>query len=380
MTNIHSTKFLYAYYWRVARMYSQPIPDKYYKLTEQEVDERIYKAKEELGNRLVILGHHYQRDEVIRFADYRGDSLKLSQLASSRPEVDYIVFCGVHFMAESADILSGDHQKVNLPDLNAGCHMADMADLDLVEECWEQLNDVVGDEIMPITYINCTADLKAFVGQHDGAVCTSSNAGAILEWGTTQKDRLLFFPDQHLGRNTGVKYGIDLDEMILWDPYEDLGGNTEEEIEKSKLILWKGCCPVHQLFTTKQIKRLREQIPDIQILVHPECRYEVVQESDLNGSTAFIIKTIEEAPAGSSWGIGTEMHLVTRLAQEHQDKFITSIDPNMCLCTTMNRIDAPHLLWSLENLLEDEVVNQISVPQDISYWAKASLDRMLDIT
>ena len=360
-------------------MYSQPIPDKYYKLTEYELGERIALAKKELADQVVILGHHYQRDEVIQFADYRGDSFKLSQLAASRSRADYIVFCGVHFMAESADILSADHQKVSLPDINAGCHMADMADLDLVEECWEQLTDVCGDSTIPITYMNSAADLKAFCGENEGAVCTSSNAVAVMDWAFAKKEKLLFFPDEHLGRNTGVGRGIDLDEMILWNPSEDMGGNTEEAVEAAKLILWQGNCPIHQLFHPKQIDRLRQEIPDIKILVHPECRYEVVQKSDLNGSTAFILKTIEEAPAGSKWGIGTEMHLVNRLAQEHPDKWITSIDPNMCLCTTMNRIDGPHLLWSLENLLDGEVVNQITVEPEIAHWAKVALDRMLGI-
>ena len=360
-------------------MYSQPIPDKYYKLTQYELDERIALMKEELADQVVILGHHYQRDEVIQFADYRGDSFKLSQLAASRSGADYIVFCGVHFMAESADILSADHQKVSLPDLNAGCHMADMADLDLVEECWEQLTDVCGDSTIPITYMNSAADLKAFCGENEGAVCTSSNALAVMDWAFAKKDKLLFFPDEHLGRNTGVMRGINLNEMILWNPSEDMGGNTEEAVERAKLILWQGNCPIHQLFTPKQIDRLRQEVPDVKILVHPECRYEVVQKSDLNGSTAFILKTIEEAPAGSKWAIGTEMHLVNRLAQEHPDKWITSIDPNMCLCTTMNRIDAPHLLWTLENLLDDEVVNQITVEPEIAHWAKVALGRMLEI-
>ncbi len=360
-------------------MYSQPIPEKYYKLTQQEIDERILANKAELGEKLVILGHHYQRDEVIQFADYRGDSFKLSQLAASRSQADYIVFCGVHFMAESADILSASHQKVSLPDINAGCHMADMADLDLVEDCWEQLTDVCGDNTIPITYMNSAADLKAFCGENEGAVCTSSNSSAIMDWAFNKKEKLLFFPDEHLGRNTGVAHGINLEDMILWKPNEEMGGNSEEEVEKAKLILWQGNCPIHQLFTPKQINRLRQDVPEIQILVHPECRYEVVQMADLSGSTAYIIKVIEEAPAGSKWGIGTEMHLVNRLADQHPDKWITSIDPSMCLCTTMNRVDAPHLLWILENLLDDEVINHITVEPDISYWAKVALDRMLQI-
>jgi quinolinate synthase len=360
-------------------MFYQPIPEKYYQLSEEELDQKLAEAKADLGNRLVILGHHYQRDEVIKFADFTGDSFKLSQLAASRKDADYIVFCGVHFMAESADILSAPHQKVILPDMNAGCHMADMADLDLVEECWEQLMDVCPDEVAPITYMNSAANLKAFCGENGGAVCTSSNTKAILNWSYAQKEKVLFFPDEHLGRNTALKMNLDLSQMIVWDPQKELGGNREAEIAKAKLILWKGYCPVHLLFKPKQVMRMREIFPDIRVIVHPECSMEVVQLSDMDGSTEFIIKTVTEAPSGSKWAVGTELHLVNRLAKNNPDKLVVSLDPNMCLCTTMNRIDAPHLYWALDHLLQGVVVNQITVPEDIAKWARVALDRMLAI-
>lgn len=360
-------------------MYFVPIDEKYYRMRADELDARIAAAKHDLGDRLVILGHHYQSDEVIKFADYRGDSFKLSQMAAAKKEAEYIVFCGVHFMAESADILSGPTQRVMLPDLKAGCHMADMADIDAVEDCWDDLQQAVGDTVVPITYMNSAADLKAFVGRNHGAVCTSSNARAILEWSFQQKQRVLFFPDEHLGRNVGWEMGVPLDEMILWDPAKPRGGNTDEAIQASRIILWKGNCPVHQLFNAKHIQRLREVFPDIQILVHPECKHEVVKHADLSGSTGFIVKTIEEAAPGSKWAIGTELHLVNRLAKEHPDKFIVSVDPNMCLCTTMNRIDPPHLAWVMENLVEGKVVNEIKVADDVAEWALIALNRMLEI-
>ena len=360
-------------------MYFVPINEKYYRMREDELDARIWAAKETLGDRLVILGHHYQSDEVIKFADHRGDSFKLSQIAASKKEAEYILFCGVHFMAESADILSGPTQRVMLPDLKAGCHMADMADIDSVEDCWDDLQEAVGDTVLPITNMNSAADLKGFVGRNQGAVCTSSNARAILEWAFDLKQRVLFFPDEHLGRNVGWEMGVPLDEMIIWDPAKAFGGNTVEEIEASRIILWKGNCPVHQLFNEKHIQRLREVFPDIKILVHPECKHEVVRQADLSGSTGFIVKTIEEAKPGSKWAIGTELHLVNRLAKEHPDKFIVSVDPNMCLCTTMNRIDLPHLAWVMENLVEGKVVNEIKVADDIAEWAIIALNRMLDI-
>ncbi|GIX05974.1 MAG: quinolinate synthase A [Candidatus Poribacteria bacterium] len=361
-------------------MYFVPIDQKYYRMPEEELVERIWAAKRQLGDRLVILGHHYQRDEVIQFADYTGDSFKLSQLAAGRKEAEFIIFCGVHFMAESADILSADHQKVILPDLKAGCHMADMAELEDVEECWYDLQSVVGDTVVPITYMNSAADLKAFVGENGGAVCTSSNARAVLEWAFAQKERALFFPDEHLGRNVGYTMGIPLEQMVVWDPRKPLGGNTKEQLRNAQIILWKGHCPVHQLFNEKHIHRLREVFPDIKILVHPECKFEVVKNADYVGSTEYIRKTIEQAEPGSKWAIGTELHLVNRLANQHPDKFIISVDPNQCLCTTMNRIDLQHLAWAIENLAQGRVVNQIVVPKEIARWALVALDRMLAIT
>ena len=361
-------------------MYFTPIPERYYERSDEELEHRIREVKSDLGDRLVILGHHYQRDEVIQFADYRGDSFKLSQLAAARPDAEYIVFCGVHFMAESADILSGLHQKVILPDLKAGCHMADMADLEAVEACWMDLMSVVGDTVMPITYMNSAADMKAFVGANGGAVCTSSNARALLEWAFAHKERVLFFPDEHLGRNVGWSMDVPLDKMIVWNPRADLGGNTKEQIRDSQILLWKGNCPVHQLFTAKHVRRLRETFPEITVLVHPECNHEVVKSSDLHGSTEYIIQQIEAAPAGSKWAIGTELHLVNRLAKEHPDKFIVSLDPNMCLCTTMNRIDLQHMCWVMDNLAEGVVVNQVEVPGDVASDALLALNRMLAIT
>lgn len=360
-------------------MFYQPIPEKYYQFSEEELDSKIAEAKAKLGSRLVILGHHYQRDEVIKFADFTGDSFKLSQLAASRKDAEYIVFCGVHFMAESADVLSAPHQKVILPDMNAGCHMADMADLDLVEECWTQLMEISPDEVVPITYMNSAANLKSFCGEHSGAVCTSSNVKGILNWSYAQKDKALFFPDEHLGRNSALKMKLDMSQMRIWDPQKELGGNSEEEIAKSKLILWKGYCPVHMLFKPKQVMRMREIFPDITVIVHPECSMEVVQLSDMDGSTEFIIKTITEAPSGTKWAVGTELHLVNRLAKNNPDKLVVSLDPNMCLCTTMNRIDAPHLYWVLDHLLQGVVVNHITVPEEIAKWARVALDRMLAI-
>jgi quinolinate synthase len=361
-------------------MFQMPLPPKYLKLSETETDAKIAEAKADLGPSTVILGHHYQRDEVIKFADYRGDSFKLSQLAAGRKEANYIVFCGVHFMAESADILSGPHQQVVLPDMSAGCSMADMADIDQVEECWETLNEVCQDKIVPITYMNSAANLKAFCGRWGGAVCTSSNAKAVIKWAFGQGDRLLFFPDQHLGRNTAVKMGYALDDMVVWDPYKDLGGNGLEKIKDSPIVLWKGHCSVHQRFTTDQVKRAREAHPDIRVIVHPECKYEVVQMADEDGSTEYIIKRVTESPPGSKWAVGTEIHLVHRLAKENPDKLVMSLDDCVCVCATMYRIDPSHLLWSLDNLREGRVVNRISVPPDVAEQARVALDRMLSIT
>jgi len=358
--------------------YQEPLPTAYTTLTAAELDERIGRAKAKLGERLVILGHHYQRDEVVRFADFRGDSLKLSQQAASRTEAEYIVFCGVHFMAESADILSAPHQQVILPDLNAGCSMADMADLDQVEECWDALAAEGRGTLVPITYINSTAAIKAFCGREGGAICTSSNAGAVLRWGFEQGERILFLPDEHLGRNTGVKLGIPLDRMAVWDPLAgQLVGRNGPDPAAYRLILWKGYCSVHQRFTVEQVERVRREIPDVRVIVHPECPYEVVQAADDSGSTEYILRAVRESAPGTKWAIGTEWHLVNRLRQEEADKTIVYLDDCVCYCATMYRIDRPHLLWALENLCEGRVVNRISVPEETAAWARVALDRML---
>lgn len=353
--------------------------EEYLTLGEAELDERIEKAKKKLGDRAVILGHHYQRDDVIRHADIVGDSFKLAQMASRRPEAEYLIFCGVHFMAESADILSAGHQRVILPDLAAGCSMADMAGLEQVETAWEQLNDLGITSVIPITYMNSAADIKAFCGRHDGVVCTSSNAVPLFDWALKQREKLFFFPDEHLGRNTGVRFGIPLDQMVVWDPRLELGGNTPEQLKRARIILWKGFCSVHGRFLPRHVDEKRAEYPGIKILVHPECRYEVVAKSDLNGSTEFIIKTIDEAPAGSKWAVGTELNLVNRLVNRHQDKMVTLLAPDLCMCATMFRIAPENLLWSLENLVEGHVVNQIKVDDETALWAKVALDRMLQI-
>ena len=351
--------------------------DEYVNLSESELARRIEEVRRQLGNRLVILGHHYQRDDVICHADITGDSFKLSKLAAERKEAEYIVFCGVHFMAESADILAAPHQKVILPDLAAGCSMADMAALDQVETAWEQLTEIGIASMMPITYMNSAANIKAFCGKNGGAVCTSSNAVPLFKWALGQKEKLFFFPDEHLGRNTGVKFGIPLDKMVVWDPRLELGGNTPEELLAAKLILWKGFCSVHGRFLPRHVDDRRREYPGINILVHPECRYEVVAKSDLNGSTEYIIKTIREAPAGSKWAVGTELNLVNRLANTHPDKFVTLLAPDLCMCATMFRIAPENLLWSLENLAEGNVVNQITVDEETAHYARVALDRML---
>lgn len=355
-----------------------PLPESILQLSEAEVEARIAEARRELDGRLVILGHHYQRDEVIQFADYRGDSLKLSQQAASRSEAEFIVFCGVHFMAESADILSAPHQKVLLPDLNAGCSMADMADLAQVEECWEELIRAGRGRLIPVTYINSSAAIKAFCGQHDGIVCTSSNALRVLQWAYERGDQVLFLPDEHLGRNSGVKLGIPLEEMAVWDPLQEQGGLTKDQMCR-RLILWRGFCSVHQRFTVDQIRRARAQYPDVRVVVHPECSYEVVQAADDSGSTEYIIRVVTEGEPNTTWGIGTEIHLVHRLAQEHPDKTIFCLDDCVCFCATMYRIDPPHLLWTLENLLQGRIVNQIIVPEETAHWARVALDRMLAV-
>ncbi|MSQ26335.1 MAG: quinolinate synthase NadA [Dehalococcoidia bacterium] len=355
------------------------LPKKYMGLADEEYTARILAAKAKLGTKLVILGHHYQRDEIIRFADFRGDSLNLARNAAEHPEAEYIVFCGVHFMAESADILSGPHQKVILPNMSAGCSMADMAPTDDVLQCWDELQAIAGvqGQVTPVTYINSTAALKAFCGINEGAVCTSSNAKAILAWALKQRPKVLFFPDQHLGRNTAFAMGIPLDEMVVWDPVQPLGGNSEETLRKARILLWKGHCSVHKRFTVEQVREARAKHPGIKILVHPECTLEVVQEADYTGSTEYIVKTVRESAAGSQWAIGTEINLVNRLAKEHRDKLVFCLDPVICPCSTMYRIHPAYLAWVLEEMAEGRVVNQVAVPEQIAHWAKVALGRML---
>ena len=345
---------------------------------------RARAAKEALGERVFVLGHHYQRDEVIEFADVTGDSFKLAREAAARPEAEFIVFCGVHFMAESADILTGPAQKVVLPDLAAGCSMADMARLTQVEAAWDALADAgVQDSVVPVTYMNSSADIKAFCGRNGGVVCTSSNAEVALEWAYEQQGpdtKVLFMPDQHLGRNTAVlQMGLALDDCVVWNPHLPGGGLTTEQLRAAKMILWKGHCSVHGRFSPAVVDELRATIPDVQILVHPECQHEVVLKADLVGSTEFIIATIEAAPAGSSWAIGTELNLVKRLADAHPDKKIAFLDKSVCYCSTMNRIDLPHFVWAMESLVQGEVVNQITVDPDTEREALVALQRMLDL-
>lgn len=348
-------------------------------LTAETIRERTWAAKRALGTRAVILGHHYQRESVIEFADFRGDSFKLAQLASGRADADYIVFCGVHFMAESADVLRQPHQTVVLPDLKAGCSMADMASIEDVEEAWERLTAAHGDTLVPITYINSTAALKAFCGEHGGLVCTSSNARAVLEWAWTQKPRVFFFPDQHLGRNTAHAMGVPLEHMAEWDyRAEDLErANVRCTRPESRIILWRGFCSVHTKFTKQQVDHERAADPGVKVLVHPECPFDVVQSADLAGSTEFIIDQVRRAAAGTHWAIGTEINLVHRLALEHPEQRIHSLQTNVCPCATMNRIDPAHLLWALENLAAGHVVNPVRVPEPVRHNARVALDRML---
>jgi quinolinate synthase len=344
---------------------------------------RARAAKEALGGRVFVLGHHYQRDEVIQFADVTGDSFKLARDAAGRPDAEYIVFCGVHFMAESADILTAPEQIVVLPDLAAGCSMADMARLAQVEDCWDALTDAgVAESVVPVTYMNSSADIKAFCGRHGGAVCTSSNADVALEWAYASRPdaKVLFLPDQHLGRNTAVlKLGMSLEDCVVWNPRQPGGGVSPEELTAARVILWKGHCSVHGRFSADVVDELREKKPGIRILVHPECTHDVVTRADLVGSTEFIIKTIEAAPAGSMWAVGTELNLVQRLAREHPEQEIVFLDRNVCYCSTMNRIDLPHLVWVLESLVDGVVVNRISVDPDTERHAKIALQRMLDL-
>ena len=345
--------------------------------------ERARAAKEALGERVFVLGHHYQRDEVIQFADVTGDSFKLAREAAARPEAEYIVFCGVHFMAESADILTADHQQVVLPDLAAGCSMADMAKLAQVEDAWDAMEAAgVADSVVPVTYMNSSADIKAFVGRHGGTVCTSSNAEVALEWAFGQKPdaKVLFLPDQHLGRNTAVlQMGLSLEDCVVWNPLLPDGGLTADQLRDARMILWRGHCSVHGRFSPDVVDELRASIPGVQVLVHPECVHEVVTKADLIGSTEFIIQTIEAAPAGSSWAIGTELNLVKRLADRHPDKKIVFLDRNVCYCSTMNRIDLPHFVWAMESLVAGTVVNRIKVDPDTTHWAEVALQRMLDL-
>ena len=372
----------------------QPLDERYTDVPIDDLHARIEVAKATLGDRVFIIGHHYQRDEVIRWADARGDSYRLSVLAQEQETAEFIVFCGVHFMAESADVLTADHQQVILPDLNAGCSMADMADLDEVEEAWEALAGVTDIErVIPITYMNSSAALKAFVGRNGGAVCTSTNARAVLEWALGKGadagkesmgargggDKDLFFPDQHLGRNTGVAMGYSVDDMRVWNPRLDRGGLTEAECKEATLLLWKGHCSVHQRFRPEHIDAFRAEHPDGIVVMHPECSHDVCQLADHVGSTDFIIRTVNASPAGSVIGVGTEIHLVNRLNDETPDKTVVSLDPLVCPCSTMFRIDAAHLCWVLENLVAGQVVNQIIVDSDTTEWAKVALQRMLEI-
>jgi quinolinate synthase len=357
------------------------LPERYVRAGADELADRIGAAKATLGDRLLVLGHHYQRDEVMRWADARGDSLGLSRLAAANDGAEYVVFCGVHFMAESADILTGDHQQVVLPDLNAGCSMADMADLDSVEVAWEELAAVTDVErVVPITYMNSSAALKAFVGKHGGAVCTSSNARAVVAWALDGGDRVLFFPDQHLGRNTAYQLGFGPSAMRLWDPRKDLGGLEEADVKEASFLLWRGHCSVHQRFTVEQVEAFRAAHPGGTVIVHPECAHEVVERADQVGSTDFIIRAVDAAASGSVLGVGTEIHLVRRLAAEHPDRTVVSLDPVVCPCSTMFRIDAAHLAWCLENLVEGRVVNRIKVDAATADLARVALERMLTIT
>jgi quinolinate synthase len=347
--------------------------------SDPDLVRRAAAAKAALGERVFVLGHHYQRDEVIAFADVTGDSFKLAKEAAARPRAEYIVFCGVHFMAESADILTGDDQRVILPDLAAGCSMADMAALGQVEEAWDTLAEQgLADRTVPVTYMNSTADIKGFVGRHGGVVCTSSNAGRALRWAYERGDKVLFLPDQHLGRNTAVReLGLALDDCVLYNPFKPNGGLTAGQLRDATMVLWRGHCSVHGRFTLDCVTEVRDRIPGVNVLVHPECKYEVVTAADHVGSTEYIIKTIEAAPAGSAWAVGTELNLVRRLADAHPDKTVTFLERTVCYCSTMNRIDLPHLVWALEELVAGRVSNQISVDAQTAKHARSALDQML---
>ena len=371
--------------------WQQPIPKSYLQMPSQELFARIARRKEQLGRKLVILGHHYQQDDVIQFADFIGDSFALSRQAAGLSDAQYVIFCGVHFMAESADVLTAPHQQVILPDLGAGCSMADMAALDDVEDAFaalEQANSADPDfRLVPITYVNSSAAVKSFVGQHGGAVCTSSNCEKILSWaldgqkpGAPPHTKIIFFPDQHLGRNTGWKMGFSLESMVLWDYRKPAGGLSEQQLRDATFILWKGHCSVHQLFRPEHVEQARQRLPGVKVLVHPECSWEVVRKADLVGSTEFIRQQVAAAAPGDKWAIGTEVHMVNRLARQHPEQTIIVLSECQCLCTTMYRIDSAHLLWVLDHLVAGEVVNQIKVDPFDAYWSRVSLQRMLDIT
>lgn len=353
------------------------LPEKYKKMSVTQMEERVREIKQLLGTKLFIPAHHYQKDEVVQFADATGDSLQLAQLSQKNEAAEYIVFCGVHFMAETADILTKDNQRVLLPDLRAGCSLADMANIYQTEKAWDIMQEEFGDTIIPLTYVNSTAEIKAFVGKNGGATVTSSNAEKMITWALKQKERILFLPDQHLGRNVSHELGIPLEDMAVWNPITnefEYDGNLKE----AKIILWKGHCSVHENFTVANVEQVRKDHPDMQVIVHPECPYETVAVSDLSGSTSYIIKTIEDAPAGSKWAIGTEMNLVNRLINNHPDKDIISLNPYLCSCMTMNRITLPYLLWSLESIETGEYINDITVPKDIAVDAQVALNRMLE--
>lgn len=358
-----------------------PLPDRYVHATPEELEGWIASARARLGERLVVLGHHYQRDEVMRWADARGDSFGLARFAADQRQAEHVVFCGVQFMAESADVLTADHQQVILPDLNAGCSMADMADLEAVETAWEELGRVVDvAAVVPITYMNSSATLKDFVGRHGGAVCTSSNAAAVLRWALERGSKVLFFPDQHLGRNTALALGFEASDMRVWDPREDLGGLEDVDVKEATFLLWKGHCSVHQRFRPAHVEAFRAEHPDGVVVVHPECAHDVVALADEVGSTDAIIRYVEGAAPGTTIAIATEIHLVHRLANEHPEVSIVSLDPLVCPCSTMFRIDEPHLAWVLEGLLEGEVRNRVVVPEDVATGARIALERMLAIT
>lgn len=358
----------------------QRLPDRYLGLSDAELIQRITASKAALGDRLLLLGHHYQRDEVFRFADKTGDSFQLARQAAEQRSAEYLVFCGVHFMAESADVLSADHQQVILPDLAAGCSMADMAAADQLKVCWNELQGMGATSVIPVTYINSAAEIKAFCGEHGGVVCTSSNAEATLRWAWERGEQILFLPDQHLGRNTAYKMDVPLAQMVVWDPDEPFGGITTEALRTARMILWKGHCSVHTRFNVKQIEHLRRTKPAVRIIVHPECTWDVVQAADDVGSTEYIIRQVTGSAPGSIWAIGTEVHLVNRLAETlAPERTVMTLDPVGCLCSTMFRVSPNHLLWVLEELIAGQVQNQVVVPAREKHWARVALDRMLKI-